>query len=459
MVVIRRSSAFGWWRPSRLAGHRVSWHRFGGRRPTGSRLALGRTAPIVVTLLFFLTVPMLVLADQDPRQARIALVVADDGLSGASALLMEAALAAITSVEGAFWFRQERLEAVSARGSEAPVIAHLQVGRLTGDGNPDPVAEDTDATDESFLVELDFYRVPRSGTLSRDPLDGAVVTTSIDRAGRYLRSEAWEELVEATRRVHGDARPVSSVTFRSPIPVTIVDAPGWLQDELPDQPVREATLELRTLRNYGFTLHAPGYRPEEVSFYLEREPLTIAATPVKYPRHTVAFMARGLSWPGFEYAWYDSATRWTVQVGITSFALGLTPLRQLAYHLDLDDRDNRSPGIISSYPLTEIEVGGGRLLGDRDSVARWLVSGGVLLRLTHGEELGTGLEPVNPAALRFGIGREREVRRRWILSQRLATEWYWPVRESFLTDTPWSYQIGPILWQLPVYRVGMRVVL
>lgn len=435
-----------------------------------------RIVSVLSVVLLLVVVPMAALAEEDPRRARIALVVADDGLSGAPALLVEAALAAVTSVEETFWFRQERLDAIAARRNEAPVIAHLRVRsdtegvRRDTDANPgESVPEASgpgedgsrggDATEESYFVELDFYRVPRSGTLSRDPLDGAAVAASIDRAGRYLRPDAWQAMVDATERIRREARPVSTLTVRSPVPVTIGDAPGWLRAELPGGPTQETILELRTLRNYSFTLEAPGYRPEQVSVYLEREPLTVMAAPVKYPRHTVAFMARGLSWPGFEYAWYDRATRWTVQVGVTSFALGLTPLRQLAYLVELDEREERDPRILSFYPLTEIEVGAGRLLGDRDDIARWLVSGGMILRLTHGDELGVGLEPVNPTALRLGIGREREVRRRWILSQRLATEWYWPVRESFLTDTPWSYRIGPVLWQLPVYRIGMRLVL
>ena len=390
----------------------------------------------------------------DPRGARFALVVENGTADPAVDLLLDAARAAIVDREDAFWFLLSERDTESARGVQAEMLAVLRA-----DADVDTDDASPDGGDRQYRVSLRFYRISRDGvTPVGEPEAEAAVTVRLDRAGRYQRPATWETLVTAVGRVVDSARPIAEVTVSSPIPFTLTGVPGWIQEDLAGDAVRSVTLALRTLRTYRFTMDAPGHRSEEILFYLDQEPISISVRPRKYPRHTVAFMARGVSWPGLEYQWYDSRTRWTVHGGVTSFALGVTPLRQMAELFEDGNRTDRQPQVFTSLPLTEFEVGGGRLLGHRDLIGRWHLSGSAVVRLFHGDP-AVALEPVMPLALRIGLGRERELWGRFFLSQRVATEWYWPVQQEFLRPLPWAYQLGPAVWQLPVYRIGLRVVL
>lgn len=393
----------------------------------------------------------------DPRSARFALLVENRTNDPAVDLLLDAARSAITDRNDAFWFLLEGRDFTGARDVQAEMLAVLSA----------------EGESPQVLVSLKFHRLDhRSTSLPAEPEVTAEVSTLVDRAGRYQRRETWALLVEAVDRLVEAARPVATVTLRGRIPFTLEGVPRWVvahgsisaSPASPALPAQEHQMPLRTLRNYSLTAAAPGYRSQDISFYLHHDPLVIPVNLRKYPRHTVAFVMRGVAWPGVEYQWYDSRTRWTVHGSITSFALGFTGLRQLGDLIpgrgrtEPEGQNERDPRLFGSLPLTEVEVGGGRLLGHRDSIARWQLTGSLVARITHGSA-GWGLEPVMPVALRAAVGRERELGQRFFLTQRIATEWYWPVQEDFLRQIPWGYHLGPVVWQLPVYRLGVRMVL
>lgn len=383
----------------------------------------------------------------DPRLARIAIVLENESGDPAAQALLEAAAAVITSYPDAYWFQLTRFDAAGARRVQAEVIGRLAVNARAG------VSEGEDA----WEAALRFHAVPRAGGVD-DPLAEAAITVNLDRGGRYQRKETWKAFLDAVEQVAADARPVASVRITSSVPITLGGLPHWLEEEVRPLPARQRELTLRTLRGYELRSEAPGYRQESILFYLEHEPLEITVAPRKYPRHTLSFIARGVSWPGVEYAWYDRTTRWMVHAGVTTFAWGLTPLRQMGTSDSGGDLSAPKARLVSSHSLTEFELGGGYLAGDRDSAGRWLFSGSGVLRVTHVDDQWS-VDPVIPAAVRLGAGRERELPRRMILTQRLATDLYWPVETSFLRETAWAYRLGPLLWQLPIYRVGVRVVL
>lgn len=416
----------------------------------------------------------------DPRTGRIAIARENPiDETGADALLDAAATVLVSSTE-AFWFDLDTFDFDAARSVQAEVIGRLSIERLAeaegdeaeGDdaGSSGGADEGRDADSaprvtgiargERYTIQLAFYRVPhrKSDGATMLPLSEAELSVELDRGGRYQRAETWQPFLDAVASVAEVARPVAVVTIESTRPVTLEGLPPWVEPEVPASPATRFELELRTLRQYDIVATAPGYRPVPCSFYLEYDPFTVDVDPRKYPRHSVGFIPRGVAWPGVEYAWYDAETRWCIYGGVTTFAWGLTPLQQLGSAPKGDERPPRKAKIISSIPLHEIEIGGGRFFRDRDRSGRALVSAAGVLRVTNLDDEWS-LEPVSPTALRLGIGWEQELPWRLVLTQRLATDLFWPIRPEFLRNPPWTYRLGPILWQLPIYRLGLRVVL
>jgi len=68
-----------------------------------------------------------------------------------------------------------------------------------------------------------------------------------------------------------------------------------------------------------------------------------------------------------------------------------------------------------------------------------------------------GLDPVIPWTVTPALGWEWEISRRLILSQGLMTDLFLSPRPSFVRGQVWLYRLGPVFWQLPVYRAGVRV--
>lgn len=392
--------------------------------------------------------------DTDPRAARFALVLENLTENPGADALLEAAATVLNAYPETNWFSLPRVEAELVRLYQAEVLAHLYVI---------PAGEDSQG-EELYRVGLRFDAVPR--TIPEDlnallasppqPLREESLVIALDRGGRYQREATWLSFVHALEDVIPAARPVATVTIRAEQPITIRGYPDWLAGEAEQPPSRQITLDLRTLRTYRFFVDVEGYRPEELVFYLEREPLEIKLDHYRYPRHTVAPTMRGLSWPGIEYGWYDSSTRWILHGGFTTFALGITPLRELS-NLVLSEPD-RDAQLFTSLPLTEFDLGFTYLFGDRDDPVRRSLTVAGLLRVTNVDsELSR--EPVMPTAIRLGLGREREFQRRFIISHRFFSDFFFPVEMGFLQEVPWSLRVGPVIWQLPIYRLAVRVIL
>ena len=134
---------------------------------------------------------------------------------------------------------------------------------------------------------------------------------------------------------------------------------------------------------------------------------------------------------------------------VTSFLIGVTPLRQTT-------REDESAQLFTSLDLTEAEVGWSYLFGSRDNRYRWTAGASMAARFVHGN-VDFDFDPIIPATLRLAGGSEWEVGRRFSLSQRLSTDLFVSPRSSFVRDQAWLRRGGPIFWQLPIYRVGMRV--
>ncbi len=323
---------------------------------------------------------------------------------------------------------------------QAEVLVFLDVRSV--DSGDDPVGRGS-----RVRVQARLYRVrPPQGTASRG-LAFWEQEVQIDAAGRYLRPAVWQELAEAIMEHADIARPIVDLTVASNGPVELSGLPEWA--EVRETQDGHILVRLRSLREYRVTVSRPGYRTEEITVYMERTPVRLRVDLTRYPRHTVAATVRGLAWPGVEYGWYHSQTNWTARVGVTSFLVGLTPLRQVR-------NESAEARIISSYGLTEIEVGGHRFFRDRDEPHRITAGIGGVVRLVH-RDTSFGLDPAIPWTVRPTAGWEWELSRRLILSQSAATDLFVSPRSSFVRGEVWLQRIGPVFWQLPIYRVGLRV--
>lgn len=392
--------------------------------------------------------------EMDPRAARFGIVL--QNLTGRSegVSLLDAAATAMIAYPETFWFHLDELDPDLVRLYQAEVIVHLTA----------ELHEERPDSEDLYRVSARFDAVPLTipSDLSRlvasppEPVVETSMVVPLDRGGRYLRDATWLPLIRSLERAVRDARPVVTVTITGDGPITVHGYPEWLAPEIPREPQDVVYLELRTLRSYTFTIEAEGYRRKEISFYLERRPLEITVEHQKYPRHSVAFVARGVSWPGIEYAWYNRDTDMMLFAGVTTFGVGVTPLRQLG--TGFSGTDARSPKLFDSRPLTELELGFGRFRDGPEEVVRRTFSGALLLRFTNVDSTWE-LEPVMPSAVRLALGREREISNRFVLTQRLATDFFVPVQMGFLRQTHWAIRVGPVLWQLPIYRLGLRVVL
>jgi hypothetical protein len=106
--------------------------------------------------------------------------------------------------------------------------------------------------------------------------------------------------------------------------------------------------------------------------------------------------------------------------------------------------------------LTEIEAGWQWLFRDRDKPHRIGAGAALTARFVHGE-VDFGLDPIIPGTFRLIGSWEWELPGRLILTQRLSTDVFTSFNPEFLRPFPWMYKIGPAYWQLPLYRVGLRV--
>lgn len=329
---------------------------------------------------------------------------------------------------------EDSLEVIAQRGwseFQAEIVIVLTVSRQEG---------------EEIEVNAQYLRVP-VGSSEMELLGSSRVTVRIDNAGRYQRPRNYESIVAAVENLRGAALPGREVLIRSNGPFSVDGLPPYVPATTTDG--TEIAVTLRGLSAYEITLNREGYRSASERFYLERKPLSVDVPLKPYPRHTVAATFRNVSFPGIEYAYLPASTRWMAHAGFTSFLFGLTPLRQMAHESD-------DPQLITSYGLTELEAGWQWLFRDRDRPHRFGAGAAATLRLVHGNA-DFGVDPIIPGALRLIGSWEWELPGRFVLSQRLSTDWFASFNPEFLKPFPWMYRVGPVYWQLPIYRIGVRV--
>ena len=388
--------------------------------------------------------PMLSAQDVSPLQPRYAVAVVDTGNDALNRTVSSAAVRALRGLEDAVILVQSiavrntlvdtrrELSERAWRDLRAELLVLL---RTT------PTTEEQNYVVEAWFIEPDGAE--------RGYWSGPI---TIDAPGRYLQEEQFSGLVETANDLRDVAEPAVILTVESNGPMQIHGLPHWVRvrnqssDKNGDRVVH---LRLRAQQDYQFTVLRDNHRPEVVHLSVGRQDRTVRVDLVPYPRHTVSFFLRGLSWPGLEYGWYPADTQWTVRFGVTSYVAGLTPFRQIA-------RDDTEPRALSSYGLTELELGWHWLLGEREEIHRWAIGGGIATRLVHGV-VDFGFDPIIPVLLRFSAGSEWEFHPRFILSQRFTSDLFLSPRDAFVPLQPWLRKIGPMYSQLPVYRIGVRV--
>lgn len=378
--------------------------------------------------------------------------LSDPGLQ----IVVDAAMQTVMDDERALWFELPIDRASGGRDPDDDFITTLTDTAWTRHQAEVLVVLDawsSDAGDQALgrgsivQVQARIYRVRPPGGDGSSGLGFWETEVAIDVAGRYLRPAVWQSLAAAIMAHVEIARPIVELEVISNGPVELTGLPEWADVRRVED--GRVLVRLRSLREYRFTVSRADHRPQDISLYVERTPVSLRVDLNPYPRHTVAATLRGLAWPGLEYGWYPPSTRWTARVGVTSFLLGLTPLRQTA---DV----NAEPRIISSYELTEIEIGWHGLLNDRDRPHRMSIGAGGVVRLVHGSP-SFGLDPAIPWAVRPVLGWEWELSRRLTLSQTVATDLFISPRPAFVPGEVWVRRMGPVFWQLPVYRAGVRV--
>ncbi|MCG8479649.1 MAG: hypothetical protein MI724_11170 [Spirochaetales bacterium] len=419
----------------------------------------------------------------DGLAPRIAVFLVEDR-EPAIPIIAESALGALIDGVPGFWFIVERdilpadreqgevsdgviipdpreLSAAVWERYQAELLVILSVRRSTEDetdADPPPAGRQG----PRYLVSMEVYQTSSREDLRVRRLASRGEEVAVDRAGRYQRPATYGELVAALAEVRDVGIPATDLTIRSNGPFTVSGVPAYAAATAEgavtaeDGATRtisssgsELTLRLRSLSHYDLVLSRPGHRPESLSIYVERLPVTAEVHLTKYPRHTAGLFLRGLSWPALEYTWRPASSRWMVHGTVTSFLIGVTPLRQTT-------REDESAQLFTSLDLTEAEVGWSYLFGSRDNRYRWTAGASMAVRFVHGN-VDFDFDPIIPATLRLAGGSEWEVGRRFSLSQRLSTDLFVSPRSSFVRDQAWLRRGGPIFWQLPIYRVGMRV--
>ncbi len=452
----------------------------------------GRRVLLAVVIWLVLARPANIFAQAAERTIdglapRIAVFLVED-FDPAVPIIAESALSALTEGVPGFWFTVEHegpaVEGESgAAPSELPLAAALpdpsELGaavweqyqaelllilsvRRSGGNESEAGPGASGRQRPRYAVSMEVYQTSLREDLSVRRLTSLDEEVTVDPAGRYQRPETYDTLVDALAEVRDLGIPATELTIRSNGPFTLSGVPahavhtadgaaptGDGATDTISSAGSELTLQLRSLSHYEFVLSRPGHRSESLSIYVERLPITADVYLTEYPRHSVGFFLRGLSWPAVEYTWSPRSSRWMVHGAITSFLVGITPLRQAT-------RDDESAQLFTNHDLAEVEIGWNYLFGSRDSRYRWTSGAAVAMRLVYGN-VDFGFDPIIPATLRLAGGSEWEIAPRLSLSQRLSTDLFVSPRSSFVRDQVWLRRGGTIFWQFPIYRIGVRV--
>lgn len=206
-----------------------------------------------------------------------------------------------------------------------------------------------------------------------DMTAGEVVAEPIVRPGfpvtyRTLARGFWDDVVEA---VGGGFEPIVAVSE-----ATIAGLPGTVIADLPGGPYEigeqgQLELLLPTPATYTIEASLAGYVPVRESFYLGDEPREVDLVQLSAYRYAVDLLASSFQFPGLRFRYHVVPGRWFTRLGLTTQYVGVNFV------------PNQPLVSVGSSKLSTIYLDGGTMLGDLDAFTRFLVAGGLFLRLRH----------------------------------------------------------------------------
>lgn len=413
-------------------------------------VVIKRKRSVILTFLITVSIWTLAASDLTPR---FAVALWDPEADAATRLVVESLQAALTQEVPAIYFAVSEGADTRSDTTDLAEIISTAWDRYQAEIVIVLTAR-SPSSDKRHITASFFYGYPPPGSPApveaREP---AEVTVTIDNAGRYQRPDNYTPIINAVAELVPVAGPGREVRIRSNGPFRVEGLPEYVtQTQTTDD---ELKVVVRGLRTYRFTLHRPGYRSETRTVYVERNPVTVTVPLRPYPRHSVTAYLRNLAFPGLEYAYYPESTRWVAGLGVTSFLLGVTPLREISH-------PEEGPQLFTSYGLTELEATWQVLLRSRDRIHRFGLGAGGAARFVHGN-VAFGVDPVVPAALRLIGSWEWELPGRLTLTQRLAMDMFIVPRPEFFSGFSSAQRISPpdsdvaLYRQAPTYRLGLRV--
>lgn len=273
--------------------------------------------------------------------------------------------------------------------------------------------------------------------------------SQVDRLGRYLRSSAWDFAVERLSPFIDAYRPFSRLTVETSPGTTITILNRNIREIADDDGIAE--LSLRNMRSYQVTLDKAGFRSEETTLFLGREPTRITLPLERYPIWTVSVSLKEAAFPGVGVGRYLGTTSLLLEISAVTHLFGFTPLRQLGQQFAND------PGLVTSIPTTEFLFGADLYLRSRDLLLRPYVGIDTFMTLIHADYY-TGIDPILPFGGGISFGLSQELAERLYAVADIESRFYYVTNRSLLVPYSFFYTLAdtPIGWQPAILRLGLR---
>ncbi len=218
----------------------------------------------------------------------------------------------------------------------------------------------------------------------------------------------------------------------------------------------EASVALPSYGTYTLTATHPQYRPFAKTFYLKDMPLLIECDQMRVGPWALELGLDRLAYPSFRLAWFAIPDRLLVEVGWTSYTVGI-PL--------WGDEAN------TDRPLNLVGASAKVYLGRPDALLRPYAGAEAFVRLLNngsGDWLGVELDGRSHAG--FGVsagvelGRHPVVKpfvqynpRAYVLTDAEGIRWYYETLDLYRGDVPRYVYVGPLLADLFDFEAGVRI--
>ena len=299
---------------------------------------------------------------------------------------------------------------------------------------------------EGYTARLDLYDVRGESLLTTIQTE-----IEVDRLGRYLRAGSWE-LAVSRLGPHIEAyRPLAELTVQTEPGARVLLEPGDAAVAGSEGNVVEL---VRTMRSYSISVELDGYRSEETTVYVGREPTLVTVELHRYPRWTVDIALKEGAFPGPALGRYLGDQRYHLAIGVTTHLIGFTPLRQLSRRYAGD------PGLVTSIPTSELKLRGKLLLRSRDHRFRPSLGIGAFGSFVHGEG-HLGIDPILPGGLLFSLGAVQELSQRLYATLHVGSRLYVSSNSSLTLPYTFFYRLNdtPLYWLPAVLSFGGRIAL